>query len=173
MKIYIACGLTHVPRILFSAHTAFIHALAAALRGNRIGASVKYALMNSDPQLANRPWTERAHLCYLWDRKMVQDADVVVAEASFPSTGLGIELQIAASDDKPILICYRNYGENRAAEVEYENPDRSRHQLQLGEGFVSLMALGLPSVFRVIEYSDECTGVDEVVGGVQLLQKGG
>src|SRR5437016_3430664 len=88
MKIYIACGLTHVPRgPIFDEHIAFIHGLAEELKG--AGHEVKYALVNSDPQLASKPFVERPRLCYLWDRNMVEEAELVIAEASFPSTGMG------------------------------------------------------------------------------------
>ena len=125
----------------------FIHELAAGLRARPGQHEVKYALMNSDPQLADKPFEERAKLCYLWDREMVEEADVVIAEASFPSTGLGIEMQIAESKGTPILLCYRDLGQ-RVAKVIYQNPDRSDHELQIGEGFVTLMALGVPTIFE-------------------------
>jgi hypothetical protein len=155
MKIYIACGLTHVPRKLFSKHTNFIHGLASALRQPDDAHQVSYALVNSDPQLASKPFSERARLCYLWDREMV---DLLIAEASFPSTGLGIEMQIAEARDTPIILCFRDFGMNKAQPVSYENPDHTRHNLQIGEGYVTLMALGVPSVFRVIKYSSTDDG---------------
>src|SRR5258708_17148580 len=101
MKVYIGCGLTHVPRDLFSEHAEFIHELASRL--TKAGHEVRYALRDSDPHLAEKPFGERARLCYLWDRKMVEDAELMVAEASFPSTGLGIEMQIAEGKDTPII----------------------------------------------------------------------
>ena len=62
---------------------------------------VMYALVNSDPQLASKPFDERARFCYLWDRNMVEHAELLIAEASFPSTGLGIEMQIAEGKGTP------------------------------------------------------------------------
>ena len=79
MRVYIACGLTHVPRAEFSEYARFVHDLAATLV-SRCDVAVKYALHDSDPQLAEKPAAERARLCYLWDRKMVESADVVVAD---------------------------------------------------------------------------------------------
>jgi hypothetical protein len=140
MNVYIACGLAHVPRSSFQRYANFIHTTAEALR--QLGCvHVTYALKHSDPQLAEKPFAERAKLCYLWDREMVEAADVLVAEASYPSTGLGIELQIAESKGTPIITCFNRSEENRLTPVEYENPDHSHHELQIGEGFVSLMAL--------------------------------
>jgi len=171
MEIYIACGLSHVPRSLFDDYVAFIHDLARSLQGEREGRSVKYALVDSDPQLAKKPEVERARLCYLWDREMVESCDLLVAEASFPSTGLGVELQIAAANETPIILCFRDFGTNQASPVEYQNPDCSRHQLQLGRGYVSIMALGIPSIFRVVEYSSVDDGCRQVKESVDLLEK--
>lgn len=169
MKIYIACALTHIPRDVFEEYTGFIHALAAALaRGAHV---VKYALMNSDPQLAAKPLEERARLCYLWDRKMIEESDVVVAESSFASIGLGVELQIATAKETPIVLCFRDFGINKAAPVCYENPDRVVHDLQIGEGFVSLMALGVPTVFRVVKYDDMADGIQQIQGVIDVLRQ--
>ena len=169
MKIYIGCGLTHVPRDCFSDHAEFIHELAARLTD--ADHAVRYALRDSDPQLAEKPFGERARLCYLWDRRMVEDADLMVAEASFPSTGLGIEMQIAERRDTPIVLCFRDFGSNRVSPVSYQTPDHQRHELQIGEGFVTLMALGVPSIFRVIRYSTKNDGIEQVRAAIALLDR--
>lgn len=143
MKIYLACGLTHVPRSLFPAYTAYLHSLAQALTAIGDNCRVKYALVNSDPQLADKPPGDRAALCYAWDRHMVEEADVLVADASFPSTGLGVELQIADSRGTPIIMLIGDYCVNRVESGRYINPDGREHDLQVGEGIVSLMALGI------------------------------
>ena len=171
MKMYIACGLTHVPRDLFDEHAAFIHALAAALSAQPPRHEVKYALINSDPQLATKPFGDRARLCYLWDREMVEGADLVIAEASFPSIGLGIELQIAQQQGTPIILCFRDFGRNKIPPVEYVNPDHSHHELQIGEGYVSLMALGIPEIVKVIRYEKSDDGIAKVITAVELLEK--
>jgi len=148
VKVYIACALTHVPRNHFAEYASFLHGLAGSVAKD--GANeVKYALVNSDPQLGTKPLDERARLCYHWDARMVHEADVVVAECSFPSIGLGIELQIATENETPIIIIFRDFLNNRAAPVHYVNPDLTKHELQIGDGYVSLMALGLPTVCRV------------------------
>jgi hypothetical protein len=168
MKIYIGCGLTHVPRgRIFIDHTSFIHELASELKN--AGHQVRYALVNSDPQLAEKPIEERATLCYLWDRNMVEDADLMIAEASFPSTGLGIEMQLAEAKGTPIILCFRDFELNKVDSAEYENPDHSRHHLQVGEGFVTLMALGVPTIFRVLKYSDREDGVLQVLQAIDLI----
>lgn len=172
MKIYIASSLTHVPRERFEDYTEFLHRLAATLLASPLGIEVKYALANSDPQLAMKPFTERARLCYLWDREMVEWAELLIAEASFPSIGLGIELQIAEAMNTPLMLCFRRNDEYRAKPVQYSNPDRTKHELQIGDGFVSLMALGLPTVFKVIGYRDESDGIMQIMKAVELISKG-
>jgi hypothetical protein len=171
MNIYIACALTHVPRDHFSEYVEFIHNLAESLT-SELHHSVKYALINSDPQLATKPFAERAKLCYAWDCKMVEESDLIIAEASFPSTGLGIEIQVASSQNIPIVMCFR---ESRFTQIEaatYENPDHTHHSLQIGEGYVSLMALGVPSVFRLIKYSDTKIGIASICDVVRVLDNG-
>jgi len=163
----------HVPRPLFHEYSGFIHSLAAATRSSNAGHTVKYALVDSDPQLSAKPSNKRARLCYTWDKQMVEAADLVVAEGSFPSLGLGIELQMAAAKDTPIILCFRDFkGENRAPPIDYENPDHTKYHLQIGEGYISLMALGIPSVSRVLKYSDPEDGIKQVVGAIDLLNRG-
>lgn len=167
MKIYIATALTHVPREMFESYTSFIHLVASELKTN--GHDVRYALVNSDPQLAEKPVSDRARLCYIWDRKMVEESDLVIADASFPSTGLGIELQIAESRGIPIILCFKDYGSNMAKPVVYENPDHSHHDLQIGEGYVSLMALGIPGIFRIVKYRDHSDGIRNLLDTLEHL----
>jgi len=168
MKIYIACGLTHVPRDEFRTYVELIEALAERLSaGGHI--EVKYALRHSDPQLAEKPFGDRARLCYLWDKEMVEWADVVIAESSYPSTGLGIELQIASSRATPVVLAFKLDERHRAEPVEYETPDHRTHSLQLGEGYVSLMALGLPNLFRVVPYRNQDHAVDLISAAVETL----
>ncbi len=101
---------------------------------------------------------------------MVQRADLVVAEATFPSTGLGIELQIAEANGIPIVVCFKRSPEHRIPPAEYETPDHARHTLQIGEGYVSLMALGLPTIFKVVAYEDDYAGIKRIVDMVQLFR---
>ncbi len=168
MKIYIACGLTHVPRDFFDTYTNFIHTLAHYFKKREH--IVKYALVDSDPQLAKKPFEERAPLCYYWDRNMVEEADVIIAEASYPSTGLGIELQIAANNEIPIILCFQDDKQLQAHPIEYENPDHKKYTLQVGEGYVSLMALGLPNIYKVIKYHPH-NGIDKISESIELLTK--
>ncbi len=154
MKIYLASALTHVPDDVFKDYTSMLHRFALQLE-NLGKHQVRYALMNSDPQLAEKPSRDKPRLCYLWDKGMVEEADVVIAEASFPSIGLGIELQIAEAKDIPVILCFEQSEAKRSLEKYYENPDHTRHQLQIGDGFISLMALGLPNLFSLVPYSKE------------------
>lgn len=168
MNIYIACGLTHVPREIFDRYVDFLHQLAVSLRTLPKIGTVRYALVDSDPQLALKPKDDQAALCYDWDRRMVEEADLIVAEASFPSTGLGIELQIAETGGKPIIMLIGDHGINRAKSAHYENPDHSEHDLQIGEGIVSLMVLGLPAIRKIVPYSDFDAAVVMAVEAVKL-----
>ena len=168
MNIYIACGLTHVPRSFFKKYTSFIHMLAETLSQQHI---VKYALVDSDPQLSLKPDTSKSKLCYLWDRKMVEESDIIIAESSFPSTGMGIELQLAENNDIPIIICYRDFEINKSNPVSYVNPDKSNHNLQIGDGFISHMVLGLPNVVNAIQYDSDLEGINSIIDALSLFEK--
>src|SRR4051794_18128249 len=130
MRIYIACGLTHVPRREFTSYVNFIHELASTLNSRQC--QVRYALKDTDPQLAAKPFSERARLCYAWDRELVESAQVIIADATYPSIGIGIELQIAADRGTPIVLCFLKNDGTRAEPAEYANPDGSQHSLQIG-----------------------------------------
>ena len=170
MRIYIACGLTHVPRNEFPAYVELIEVLAQHLTTS-FEAEVKYALRDSDPQLAQKPFADRARLCYLWDKAMVEWADVVIAEASYPSTGLGIELQVACSHEIPIVIVFKLEERHKAVPFQYTSADHETHSLQLGDGYVSLMALGLPSVFKVLSYNDPEHACAQIRKTVETLHR--
>jgi len=170
VNIYISCALTHVPRDVFQRYVAFVHKVADALRTAGIE-RVTYALVNSDPQLAEKPFNERARLCYLWDRELVEQADVIIAEATFPSIGMGIELQVAESLGKPIILTFQHDDEYKAPPADYRNPDSTEHTLQIGDGYVSLMALGLPNIFRVIGYTDRDQAIRDLINVIELLRK--
>lgn len=165
MKIYLACGLTHVPRAEFPAYVNLLQSLAAYLTDMH-GIEVKYALRDSDPQLGQMPFADRARLCYAWDKEMVEWADLVVAEASFPSTGLGIELQIACARNTPILVAFKLDEKHKAPPVEYRTQDHYLHSLQLGEGYVSLMALGLPTIVNVLPYENDADALSKIGAAV-------
>ncbi|PPQ39569.1 nucleoside 2-deoxyribosyltransferase [Rhodoblastus acidophilus] len=171
MEIYIACGLTHVPQAVFSEYVSFIHGIASQLRALAHIKAVKYALVDSDSQLKTKPYTERATLCYAWDRQMVEQADLIVADASFPSTGLGVELQIAEAAGKPVILFIGDYGTNRVKSQHYVNPDKTEHDLQVGEGIVSLMALGIPAIRNIIKYTDSESAMNELIDAVNLYQR--
>jgi len=78
-------------------------------------------------------------------------------------------MQIAENRGTPIIVCFRDFGTNKVESVSYENPDHSRHSLQVGEGFVTLMAMGVPTIFKVIRYSDRLDGLAKIMSALDLL----
>lgn len=168
MQIYLACGLTHVPREIFPHYTAYLHELADQLHKIDNVDKVRYALVDSDPQLSTKPLADQAALCYEWDRRMVEEADLIIADASFPSTGLGIELQIAENSGIPIIMLVGDLGSNRVKAVQYQNPDDEFHDLQIGKGIVSLMALGIPAIRKIVHYKTYPEAIIGVLKAVHL-----
>ncbi len=74
---------------------------------------------------------------------MVEEADLNRPKPASHQR-LGIELQMAETAGIPIIMLIGDHGVNRVDRAHYENPDHSEHDLQIGEGIVSIMALGLP-----------------------------
>lgn len=153
MKIYLASALTHVPSKYFYQYTEDLHRIAEVLKHD-LCVQIKYALIDSDPKLIEYNDEDKARLCYEWDKEMVVNSDLIIAESSFPSTGLGTEIQIAEQNNIPVILFYKNFTDNVEAPKHYTNPDKKEHQLQIGNGIISLMLRGNPAVILTIEYKD-------------------
>ena len=87
MKIYIGCSLTHAPQEFKDA----IAALQDRLRA-------KHTILDFVGLVAGTPQDVFRH-----DTQCVLDADLFVAECSYPSIGLGYELATALWHNKPVL----------------------------------------------------------------------
>jgi hypothetical protein len=151
-RAYIACSLTRVPLGIFADYAEAIHAVARRLEETGLVKRVSYALVDSDPDLARHPASDRARLCFQWDRSLVEAADLIIGEVTFPSLGVGIELGIANELGKPAILFHLEDPSAGAERRYYKNPDDSSHELQIGKGGISLMALGLPCVSDVTGY---------------------
>jgi hypothetical protein len=78
---------------------------------------------------------------------------------------------MAQRQGTPIILCFKHSESNCAKPVEYVNPDSLHHQLQIGEGFVSLIALGIPEIVKVIPYQNQADGIKKVLDAVEVLEK--
>ena len=170
--VYIACCLTHVPGAVFGEHCALIRDITGLLESS-YGLAVQHALKDSDPHLAQYRASERPRKCYEWDRRMVEQADLVVAETSFPSTGTGIEIQIAEYNMIPVVLLYRDRGVNLAEKKTYRTSDNQQHTLQIGNRIVSIMVQGNPAVVGEIAYSDRKTAIESLRRFMGELREGG
>jgi len=151
-QVYVGCALTHVPKVVFDEYCGFIRSIAQLLE-EKYCVRVKYALEDSDPFLPEYAPAERPKMCYIWDRRLVEESSILIAEVSFPSMGIGIELQVAEQNSIPVILLYRDFGFNRAEGKKYKTRDDRTHELQIGNKIVSIMAQGNPSVIKEIFYS--------------------
>ncbi len=69
---------------------------------------------------------------YQWYRDQILSADLFLAEMTHPSFGLGIELEIAAEGNVPIIVTSVSHSANAR---------------------ISRMVLGLPGIAHIISYS--------------------
>ncbi|QGP38809.1 hypothetical protein [Piscirickettsia salmonis] len=135
---------------VFANYSNHIKQLALWLKQKKY--SVKYALEDSDPQLSLIEKGEQPALCYKWDKEMVEKSDVILADVTFPSIGLGIEMQIAAENDIKLILMHSSDWSECADDKKYETEEHQHYHVQIGSDNISLMALGLPNVFGVINY---------------------
>jgi hypothetical protein len=160
-SVYIACGLTHVPSACFAEYSALISALSQMIEST-CGWQTRFALKDSDPHLAAFTPSDRASICYLLDRRLVAEASLVIAEMSFPSTGAGMELQLAAEFGIPIVCLHSNTCHRWAEEKSYESPSGASCQLELGDRVMSIMAAGNPMMIKLIEYTDAADAIEKL-----------
>ncbi len=87
LKVYVACALTHAPQTFKDD----VDLLKAALRPH---VEVLDFLGLGAPS---------AQAAFEWDIQCVKTCDVLVADLSYPSTGLGVEFGVAYATGKPII----------------------------------------------------------------------
>jgi nucleoside 2-deoxyribosyltransferase len=99
MKIYFACSITG-GREFESVYQAVVHALAEN------GHSVLTAhLVESDVMEAEAGLSPEE--VYTRDMDWIRECDVLIAEVSVPSHGVGYELGFALGIDKPVLVLFQ------------------------------------------------------------------
>ena len=153
-QIFIGSALTHLPKEVFGEYKALIYRIADLVE-EKYSCVPKYALEHSDPQLAELRQTQRPDICYKLDRYLVESSELVIAETSFPSIGLGQELQIAEYANIPVIFLYKDYQNNIANEKNYQSKSNANHSIELGKHKItSVMALGNPAKVHEIKYSN-------------------
>lgn len=156
-QVFIGIACTHVPSNIFPEYKKLIESIADLVE-NLFECRARYALEDSDPQLSKINAELRPPECYRLDRQLVEDSQLFIAEASFPSTGLGQELQIAENKNIPIILCHKDWGCNTAETKNYNTRAGEKHSIELGNKIVTVMARGNPSVIKEICYEqvDDC-----------------
>lgn len=151
-QVFIGTACTHVPLKVFPEYKRVIESVADLVEG-LFGCKARYALEDSDPQLSRMKRERRPPECYHMDRELVEGSQLVIAEVSFPSTGLGQELQIAEYNSIPIILCYKDWGCNIAETKDYRTRAGEPHSIELGNRIVTVMVQGNPSVIGDVPYN--------------------
>ena len=127
-QVFIGTACTHVPPAVFPEYKTVIESVADLVE-DLFECKARYALEDSDPQLSRIRRERRPSECYCMDRELVEGSQLVIAEASFPSTGLGQELQIAEYNSIPIILCYKDWGCNIAETKNYHTRAGEAHSI--------------------------------------------
>ncbi len=117
MNIYFACSITG-GRELEGFYARFVAALEA--QGHIIPTS---HLARSEAMEGERALTPRD--VYERDVKWVRECDVLIAEVSVPSHGVGYEIGYALASGKPVLCIYQDG--RRVSKMITGNPDPALH----------------------------------------------
>lgn len=152
-QVFIGTACTHVPVSIFPEYKSLIESVADLVEA-LFRCRARYALEDSDPLLPQYERRRRPAECYRMDRELVEDSQLVIAEVSFPSTGLGQELQIAEFNKIPIILCYRDWGFNLAERKDYRTRAGEDHSIELGNTIVSVMVQGNHAVIKEIFYKN-------------------
>ena len=99
MNIYFSCSLTGGRQDESVYMTIVDHLLA-------IGHDVPTAHL-AHPEVMDLEMVVDAREVYERDMAWIEGCDVLIAEVSTPSHGVGYEIAVALKDGKPVLCCYR------------------------------------------------------------------
>ena len=112
-KVYFACA------IRAGGDTSNYRALLASIK-NASGDILSEIFVNDAIQYGGSPLPEPA--IYKRDMTMIQEADVIIAEVTNPSLGVGYELGYAESLKKPILCLFDTASERKLSAMILGNP---------------------------------------------------
>ena len=152
MNLYVACSLTNVPAENFNEYTQFIQKLHIQLESN--GFNIENALSNSSPFDSTLDSLVNAKNCYNWHKELITQSDVVIAEVSFPSLGVGIELQLANQLGIPTYLIYNPCIASTATSKSFKNDKQIHSTTNITHDYISSMALGMDCVKNVLSYTE-------------------
>lgn len=124
----------------------------------RWNVQVFHALKSNEDQLYLMDDERKAAACYHVDQGSVEDADFLVVDMTYSSTGTGQELERARHLDKPIIAIIRER-QRRWGTHEYrvllENGATEERDVLTGREGGSLMADGNPAIRNLVVYAPE------------------
>ena len=100
MKIYFACSITG-GREFESVYQAIVHALAENGHSVLTAHLVESDVMEVEAGLSPRD-------VYIRDTDWLRECDVLIAEVSVPSHGVGYEVGLALGIEKPVLVLFQD-----------------------------------------------------------------
>ena len=98
MKVYFACSITGGRRdqSVYEEFVAYIESLGHTVLNSVIS---KMDVVVNDGKMTPMEIFER-------DTGWIKESDMLIAEVSTPSHGVGFEIAYALSNDKPVFCCY-------------------------------------------------------------------
>lgn len=149
-QIFIASCVTHSPNVFFEEYKNLIIEIANLLE-TKYSCKTHHSIKKEDSRLSYIEKHKTAQECYTKCVKDIKESKLLIAEISFPSIGIGQEIEIASQNQIPIIVLFKDFF-NRESKKEL---------------VVSRMALGNPSIIHQIQY----TSVNDALSKLDLFIK--
>lgn len=148
-------AITSVPKRQHPYFVEFNNAVRMLLQF-RYGVNFSSALNDNESTLDSYPQEQQARMCYIRDQASVEWSDFIIGDVTFPSTGLGQEVERANSKGIPIIALVRGTRrikpEERPYLVQPVGGEIEHHALHVGSGGVSFMLQGNPALKVILKY---------------------
>lgn len=152
MDLFLCCSMTNVPNKFFNNYSKTISNLHSFIES--FGHNVSNALRDNSPYDSSLDDFENAKVCYEWHKSRIEKSNLVIAEVSFPSIGVGIELESANQFNIPIILIYDKILAIKADVKEYEATGDLIKNTNITHPNISSMALGLKQAKELVGYKD-------------------
>lgn len=143
--------MTYLPKSHLKKYILFIQSLGRMIEESGF-AHAKYAFRDTDPFMTNLSPSKIPEFCYKTNAGYIKSSTCIIAEVSFPSTGVGIELQIAEQYRIPIIVVYKKQNISKIKNKYYSLEDNGKYKLYTRTDGVSVVVYGLSSIKKEIQY---------------------
>jgi len=148
MKIFYATAMTDIPETYKKMHSKNVDDTIKKIQSNPN--IIVYSGLTTPAQINREIFDQKENeKLYKWYINLIKKSDLFIADVTFPSIGVGIELQNASFLSKPIYLIINTSIKKK------EN--------------ISRMLLGIDNIVKVIEYQDTNSLINKLKSEVKNI----